>query len=86
MQVDQKGSAAMLTTIQSAGVAPEVNLRNPLCAGDKACKRFTLALKPRGDITRSPKQGYQWPNKKEKIFIPKKLIKFKVIFYTNKVC
>ena len=22
----------------------------------------TLALKPRGDITRSPKQGYQWPH------------------------
>ena len=25
----------------------------------------TLALKPRGDITRSPKQGYQWPHKKD---------------------
>ena len=24
----------------------------------------TLALKPRGDITRSPKQRYQWPTKK----------------------
>ena len=24
----------------------------------------TLALKPRGDITRSPKQGYEWPHKK----------------------
>ena len=23
----------------------------------------TLALKPRGDIIRSPKQGYQWPHK-----------------------
>ena len=23
----------------------------------------TLALKPRGDITRSPKQGYQWSHK-----------------------
>ena len=21
----------------------------------------TLALKPRGDVTRNPKQGYQWP-------------------------
>ena len=21
------------------------------------------ALKPRGDVTRSPKQGYQWPHK-----------------------
>ena len=25
----------------------------------------TLALKCRGDITRSPKQGYQWPHKKD---------------------
>ena len=26
---------------------------------------LTLALKPRGDVTRSPKQGYQWPHKKD---------------------
>ena len=31
--------AAMLTSIQSAGVAPEVNLRNSWHAGNKACKR-----------------------------------------------
>ena len=35
----------------------------------------TLALKPRGDVTRSPKQGYQWPHKKDscspKIFLKK---------------
>ena len=37
--VDQKGSAAMLTSIQSAGVVPEVNLRNPLCTGEEARKR-----------------------------------------------
>ena len=29
----------MLTSIQSAGVAPEVNLRNSLHAGDKASKQ-----------------------------------------------
>ena len=29
----------MLTSIQSAGVAPEVNLRNSLHTGDKARKR-----------------------------------------------
>ena len=23
-----------------------------------------LAVKPRGDVTRSPKQGYQWPHKR----------------------
>ena len=36
----------------------------------------TLALKPRGDITRNPKQGYQWPQKKDmcppKTFLKKK--------------
>ena len=37
--MDQKGSAAILTSIQSTGVAPEVNLRNPLCAREEACKR-----------------------------------------------
>ena len=32
----------------------------------QACIRLsTLVLKPRGDITRSPKQGYQWPHKKD---------------------
>ena len=25
----------------------------------------TLALKPKGDVIRSPKQGYQWPHKKD---------------------
>ena len=39
MYVDQKGLAAMLTSVQSAGVTPEVNLRNSLCAGEEACKR-----------------------------------------------
>ena len=36
--MDQKGSAAMLTSIQSAGVTPEVNLRKSLHTGDKARK------------------------------------------------
>ena len=38
--VDQaSGSkAAMLAVKRSAGVTPEVNLRKPLHAGDKACK------------------------------------------------
>ena len=48
------------------GVAPEVNLREhilrtPPPSANKA--EPTLALKPRGDVTRSPKQGYQWPHK-----------------------
>ena len=32
---------------------------------EKAGMGSTLALKPRADVTRSPKQGYQWPNKKD---------------------
>ena len=35
----QKGSAAMLAIKRSAGVAPEVNLRNLLRTGEEACKR-----------------------------------------------
>ena len=35
----------------------------------------TLALKPRGDVTRNPKQGYQWPPKKD--MCPPKTLKKK---------
>ena len=52
--------AAMLALYTSKGVAPEVNLRErilrtPLPSANKA--EPTLALKPRGDVTRSPKKG-----------------------------
>ena len=40
-----------------------------------ASEGSTLALKPTGDVIRSPKQGYQWPHKKDscppKIFLKK---------------
>ena len=56
----------MLTLYTGRGVTPEVNLREyishtALQSSNKA--EPTLALKPRGDITRSPKQGCQWPHK-----------------------
>ena len=38
-------------------------LHMPPLSSNKAVP--TLALKPRGDITRSPKQEYQWPHKKD---------------------
>ena len=46
-----------------ACVVPEVNLwectlHSPLQKANKA--EPTLALNPRGDVTRNPKQGYQW--------------------------
>ena len=58
--------AAMLALYTGKGVTPEVNLREhilraPLPNANKA--EPTLALKPRGDVSRSPKQGYQWPHK-----------------------
>ena len=53
---------------RSACVAPEVDLRVctlhlPPQKSNKA--EPTLALKPRGDVTRNPKHGYQWPTKKD---------------------
>ena len=36
--MDQKGSAAKLAVKSSAGLAPEVNLRNSLHTGDKTCE------------------------------------------------
>ena len=48
------------------GVAPEVNLRERIsCTSPQSSNKAepTLALKPRGDVTRSLKQGYQWPHK-----------------------
>ena len=66
--VNQKVSAAMLAIKKPAGVTPEMNLRNPLRAGDGASKQrkgSILTLKPRADRPRvSQKQGYQWPHKK----------------------
>ena len=58
---------ATLAAKRSADVAPEVNFREHV-----TCMRLSvtirlpaLALKPRGDITRCPKQGYQWLHKKD---------------------
>ena len=43
----------------------------------------TLALKPRGDIIRSPKQGYQWPHKEDSCppKIKKKIIQIMSVSY-----
>ena len=37
--VGENGLAAMLTAKKSAGVAPKMNLRILLCAGDEGCKQ-----------------------------------------------
>ena len=54
----------MLAVKRSAGVAPEVNLTSSV-QGESVQARSTLALKHGADVTRSPKQGYQWPHKKD---------------------
>ena len=61
-----KRPAAMLAIYTSRGVTPEVNIRECiLCRPPQSSNKAepTLALKPRGDITTSPKQVYQWPQK-----------------------
>ena len=63
MYVEEISSAAKLAIKMFAGVTPEVNLGEhvicmPLPSANKA-----LALNPRGDITKSPKQGISCPQK-----------------------
>ena len=45
---------------RSAGVTPEMNLRNLSCS-----PRSMQALKPRADIIRYPKQGRHWPQQND---------------------
>ena len=49
---------------------------------ENASKGSTLTLKPRADVTRSPKQGHQWPHEKD--LCPPKLKK-NVTFYLSTV-
>ena len=77
--MDQKGSAAMLTSksVESAGVTPAGNLRNSMQARKCASQKSILALKPRAVVTRNPKLGYQWPHKKD--LCPSKLKKISLV-------
>ena len=53
-------TGCMLATKRSASVAPEVDLDECTLPPQKVNKEeLTLALKPRGEFTRNPKQGYQ---------------------------
>ena len=56
---------------RSVDVAPEVILRNPLYTGKEAFlgKGSTLALKPKADITTSPKRV---PVASQKVFMSSK--------------
>ena len=56
--VEDFGSTAMLATKRSAGVTPEVKLREHVTHTPP-----TIVKKGRADINRSPKQGHQYPKK-----------------------
>ena len=74
--VDWKGFAAMLTsTVSRCHTRGESEDH----ISKKACKGSTLALKPRADISRSPKQGYQWPHEND-LCPPKTFFKKDFIF------
>ena len=53
-----RASAAMLATKMSAGVAPDVIIRNPWHNNWQSLHFHLWA-----DVNRSPKQDYQWPKK-----------------------
>ena len=59
----------MLAIKRSAGVAPEVNLRNPLHARQESMQargyRPNLVLKSQGRRHQKTKTGYPWPNKND---------------------
>ena len=50
--------------------------------GSTHVRESTLALKRRADITRSPKQGYQWPHKKD--LCPTNILKKKLYNWASK--
>ena len=62
---EEFSSAAMQAAKRPAGVIPELRERVTCTPPPIANKAATQTLKPRGDITRSPKQGYQGSHKKD---------------------
>ena len=55
----KSGSTAMVALKRSADVKPEVNLRNPIHTGKKACKQGSRLAS-----AKIQKQEHQWPYKK----------------------
>ena len=62
----------LLRTFKHCKCTSKKNLRTILCICIARIRLPTLALKPRVDITRSSKQGYQWPHKKDLLVCPLK--------------
>ena len=62
----KKSSAAMLAIKRSAGVTPELNVRNPLHVGKEASKGgFHPGFETERRCHQKSKHGYQWPDKKD---------------------
>ena len=63
--VDQNSSVTILATKRSAGVAPEVNLRNSLFTGDEACKQgIHPVFKPYHQTSPVQKKSISGPTKR----------------------
>ena len=63
----------MLAIKRSAGIVPEVNLRDNAQARKHTIQRAILGLKHWADVTGSPKQGYKWSHGKGQC--PQKILK-----------
>ena len=50
---------------------------------EKTHKGSTLHLKPKADVTRSPRQGYQWPHKKD--LCHPKILNEKIDIFCNRI-
>ena len=78
--------AAMLALYTGKCVAPEVNLRECIsCMPLQSLNRAepTLDLKPRRDVTRSPKQRYKWPHKFNKKRKRRNIVGNNNIYYSD---
>ena len=65
----------MLTSVQSTGVTPDVNLG--ITQVKKHATRIHPGFETQTDVTRSPKQGYQWLHEKDNYVLQIKKIFFR---------
>ena len=73
--VDQNGLTAMLTSWYHTKGKSEESVESR--SQSMQARESILALKPRADVTRSPKHEYQWPHKKTdvlRIFVTKTIL------------
>ena len=73
------GRPAMLTVKRSATCSTRGGSQGTYItfASGMRIRQPALALKPRGDVTRNPKQGYQWPQNRTCVCVRQKYLKKK---------